>query len=132
MHMRTAILLIAHGSREPAANADLEHVAEALRRRGCCDFAVASYLELAQPDIEAGGRHCVAAGAERVVLAPYFLSAGTHVRRDLVQARDGLAALFPKVEFLLAEPLGRHHLLVDVIEERFRETLSPEDLGRGA
>jgi sirohydrochlorin ferrochelatase len=121
--LTTAILLIAHGSREPVANADLEHVAAALRNRGCCDIAIASFLDLAEPDIITGGRLCAAAGAERVVMVPYFLSAGTHVRRDLVKARDQLAELFPRVSFLLAEPLGRHPLMIDVVVDRIREAL---------
>jgi sirohydrochlorin ferrochelatase len=118
----TALLLIAHGSRHPEANADLEHVAEALRRRGQA-IVVPSFLELAQPDIAEGGARCVAEGARRVVMVPYFLSAGVHVRRDLTAARDSLAARFPAVEFRLAEPLGRHPLLLDVVEERAREAL---------
>jgi sirohydrochlorin ferrochelatase len=121
--VKTAILLMAHGSREATANADLEHLAEALRQSGCCDHVVASYLELAEPGIVEGGRMCVAADALRVVMVPYFLSAGTHVRRDLVQARDQLAAAFPQVDFILAEPLGRHPLLAKVVMERFHEAL---------
>jgi sirohydrochlorin ferrochelatase len=116
----TALLLIAHGSRQPAANDDLRHVAEAMRQRGY-PIVVSSFLELAEPGIEAGGARCVAQGALRVVLVPYFLSAGVHVRRDLTQARDRLATRFPGVEFCLAEPLGRHPLLLDVVEARARE-----------
>jgi sirohydrochlorin ferrochelatase len=56
-----------------------------------------------------------------VVLVPYFLSAGVHVRRDLAEARK-LTEEFPAVEFVLAEPLGRHPLLLDVVEERVRGT----------
>lgn len=118
--MTTALLLIAHGSRHPAANADLLHVADELRQRGH-PLVVASYLELAPPTIEDGGRQCVAAGATRVVLVPYFLSAGMHVREDLTAARDTLAGEFPHVEFLLAEPLGRHPLLIDIVAARVRE-----------
>ena len=115
----TALLLIAHGSRNAEANADLLHLAEELR----ADYAVvvASYLELAPPGIEEGARQCVAQGVNRVVLVPYFLSAGVHVRRDLTEARDRLAAEFPHVEFRLAEPLGRHPLLVEVVRERIGE-----------
>ncbi len=121
--MKTALLLIAHGSRHPEANADLEHVAEELRRRGQ-NLVVASFLELAAPDVDAGGARCVEAGAGRVVLLPYFLSAGVHVRRDLAAARDRLAARFPGVEFVLAEPLGRHPLLIDVVTRRAEEALA--------
>jgi sirohydrochlorin ferrochelatase len=56
-----------------------------------------------------------------VVLVPYFLSAGVHVRRDLAAARDRLARAFPHVEFRLAEPLGRHPLLLEVVAERADE-----------
>ena len=117
--MQTALLLIAHGSREAVANADLHHVADGLRRRG--HPVVEAFLELAEPGIEEGGCRCVAQGATRVVLVPYFLSAGVHVRRDLSAARARLAERFPAVEFRLAEPLGRHPLLLDVVAERVRE-----------
>jgi sirohydrochlorin ferrochelatase len=112
--------LIAHGSRQPEANADLDHVAEAMRRRGYA-IVVSSFLELAEPAIEEGGARCVAEGARSVVMVPYFLSAGVHVRRDLTAARNRLAARFPDAVFRLAEPLGRHPLLLDVLEERVRE-----------
>jgi sirohydrochlorin ferrochelatase len=117
-----ALLLIAHGSRQPEANADLVYVVEQLRRRGRV-VVEASYLELAEPNIDEGGARCAAAGAECVVLLPYFLSAGVHVLRDLTAARDRLAARFPGVEFRLAEPLGRHPLLFDVVTDRAREAV---------
>jgi sirohydrochlorin ferrochelatase len=120
----TALLLIAHGSRHAEANADLHHAAAELRGRGHA-VVVPSFLELAEPGIEAGGRECVALGASRVVLVPYFLSAGVHVRHDLAEARDNLAREFPGVEFLLAEPLGRHPLLIDVVAQRAEEAQRP-------
>src|SRR5262245_55747800 len=84
---KTALLLIAHGSRQEEANADLHHVVAQLRARGRYDIAEACFLELAEPDIEQGGAGCVQQGAEQVILLPYFLSAGIHVRRDLTKAR---------------------------------------------
>lgn len=119
--MGTALLLIAHGSRRDEANADLEALAEALRRRGPYSLVECCYLELAQPDIEAGGGRCVAQGARRVVMVPYFLSAGVHVTNDLEEARRLLQAKHPGIEFRLAEPIGRHPLMVEIIAERARE-----------
>lgn len=118
-----ALLLIAHGSRRAEANADLEHVAAAMRARGGFDFVQCSYLELTEPGITAGGVACVEAGADRVVMLPYFLSPGVHVKEDLTEARDELAARFPGVRFVLAEPLGRHPLLLDIVAERAAEVL---------
>jgi sirohydrochlorin ferrochelatase len=117
----TALLLIAHGSRRPEANADLEHLAAEMRGRGEHVHVQPSYLELCEPAIVAGGERCVAAGARRVVLVPYFLSAGVHVVEDLAAARDQLSKRYPDVEFLLAEPLGRHPLMAEVVAQRARE-----------
>ena len=119
--MTTALLLIAHGSRRPEANADLDHLADKMRQRGGFDLVRTAYLELTPPTILEGGVGCVNEGANRVVMLPYFLSPGIHVREDLTEARDELASQFPEVAFALAEPLGRHPLLLEVVAQRAGE-----------
>ena len=117
----TAVLLIAHGSRRAEANAELAGIAERMRERGRYPIVQVSYLELADPGIEAGGAVCVERGATDVILSPYFLSPGRHVVEDLAAARTKLSERFPHVRFVLAEPLGSHPLILDVIEQRARE-----------
>ena len=117
---RRALLLIAHGSRRAEANADLDHLAAELRARGRYDAVRTSYLELAPPTIAEGGAACVAGGAGEVILLPYFLSPGVHVREDLQEALSELRAAHPGVAFTLAEHLGRHPLLTQLVEERAR------------
>jgi sirohydrochlorin ferrochelatase len=124
--MKTALLLIAHGSRNAEANEDLIALVESLRNTGSYVIVEASFLELAEPTIEAAGRRCVAQGAERVILLPYFLSAGVHVRRDMQAHRKGLGAEFAAVEFRLAAPLGPHPLLREILLQRAREVSEPE------
>jgi sirohydrochlorin ferrochelatase len=126
---RVALLLIAHGSRRPEANADLEYVADQMRQRGRYPVVQVSFLELAEPGIETGGALCVEQGATDVILLPYFLSPGVHVAEDLAEARDKLSGRFPGVRFVLAEPLGRHPLLLDVVEQRAREVEGPGERG---
>jgi sirohydrochlorin ferrochelatase len=115
---RPALLLIAHGSRRAEANADLEDLAAKIRGRGVYHHVQAAYLELCPPDIVAGGVLCVEAGAAKVILLPYFLSAGIHVADDLTAARDELKKRFPAADFVLAQPLGRHPLLAEIVLER--------------
>lgn len=119
--MPRALLLIAHGSRRPEANADLEHLAGILRQSGEYLHVQSSYLELADPNIIDGGRLCASHGPSQIVMVPYFLSPGMHVREDLTAAQDELKTLFPNIEILLAEPLGRHPLLVEVVKQRVGE-----------
>jgi len=121
LSQRTAVLLIAHGSREPSANDDLHELAARLAAAGDHPIVEACFLELAGPDIPAGGARCVARGATRVLMVPYFLSAGVHLRRDLTAARDELARQCPDVEFRLGPALGPHPLLDSLVAARIRE-----------
>lgn len=116
--MPSALLLIAHGSRRAEANADLEFIAGEVRSKNQFAHVQVSYLELADPNIERGVELCVKAGVDTVVMLPYFLSPGVHVVEDLAAARESLSARFPSVTFRLAEPLGRHPLLAEIVRER--------------
>src|SRR5438105_3086765 len=97
--MPTAILVIAHGSRLPEANADLHHVVDELRRRGDYPIVELAFLEIAEPTIEQAGHRCVERGATEVILLPYFLSPGRHGRDDLARHCRDLASQFPQIAF---------------------------------
>ncbi len=118
---RTAVLLIAHGSRRAEANDDLVELAKLISERGIYEFVQVSYLELAAPTILDGGRACVEQAATRILMLPYFLSAGVHVAQDLEAARMQLSVEFPCVEVLLCPHLGLHPLMADIVQDRLRE-----------
>jgi sirohydrochlorin ferrochelatase len=102
-----AVVLAGHGSRSAEANAALVELAKAL----AADVGVpvtAAYLEMAEPSIPDVLRATARDGARRIVLVPYFLSPGMHVRRDLeaiAQAsREELGVKIDVAEFLGAHP----------------------------
>lgn len=119
------ILLIAHGSRRPAANADLVTLADMVRGR-CPDAIVTiGYLELTTPSIPDGAAACIAAGAGDVWMLPFFLSAGTHVASDLEEFREQFVAAYPGHQFRVCGPLGLHPLIVEVLLARLAESDGP-------
>ncbi len=119
--MSSAILLIAHGSRRAAANADLVKLAEIVRTRRPQEIVEIAYLELAEPTIPQGAARCVERGATHVRMSPFFLSAGTHIAEDLTGFQAEFASRFPSVQFQLCPPLGLHNLLVEALLERMNE-----------
>jgi sirohydrochlorin ferrochelatase len=118
---RSAVLLIAHGSRRAEANEDLPRLAEAVRRRGAYAIVEIAYLELAEPTIPQGAQACATQGAKRVLMLPYFLSAGSHVVEDLEQYRRELSERFASVSFQVCRPLGLHPLMFEIVADRLRE-----------
>ncbi len=120
----TAILLIAHGSRLIAANADLFQLADLLRARFPGQTVEVAFLELAEPTIPQAAKRCVADGAKKVLMLPYFLSAGTHVTDDLQRFQAQFAQDWPTVRFELCPPLGLHPLMVDIVCDRLAQSSS--------
>ena len=116
--MSTAVLLIAHGSRRQEANDDLARLAEMIRSKGLYPIVEIAYLDIAEPTIGSAAAACVASGARRVKMLPYFLSAGAHVVDDLERHRCDLSAQYPQTVFELCPPLGLHPLMIDIVLDR--------------
>lgn len=114
----TAALLIAHGSRRAEANADLVKLADMVRATNRFGIVEIAYLELAEPDIPTGAANCISQGAKRILMMPYFLSAGVHVRNDLTEFQQQFQEQYPGVTVEVCEHLGLHPKLVDVVIER--------------
>lgn len=122
-----AVLLIAHGSRRAAANQDLVQLAEMLRERNRFPIIEIAYLELAEPTIPDGAARCVAAGADEVLMLPYFLSAGVHVQNDLEEYRSEFSSTYPATRFRLCTHLGLHPLMLEIVLDRLQETEAEAD-----
>lgn len=116
--MSRAILLVDHGSRKEEANAQLEAVAEALRRRAGDARVRVAHLELAEPSIGDAVEACAADGVTDLVLLPWFLGPGRHTAHDIPEQAAAAARRHPTLRLRIAEPLGLHEKLVDVLLER--------------
>ncbi len=112
------VILAAHGSRSDEANASIAELARGLGDRLGLPVS-AAYLEMAEPTIPGAIRSSAAAGASRIVLVPFFLAPGMHVRRDLVAILDGARREYG-IPIELADFFGSHpgvpQLLVDIAE----------------
>ena len=112
-----ALLLIAHGSRREASNAEVRELAARLEqiagnRFGC---VIPAFLELAEPDIPTGIGLCAKAGATTVTAVPYFLSAGRHVANDIPAELEKAAHQHPAVTIHLSDYLGKHESITELL-----------------
>ena len=118
-----AILLIDHGSRLEAANAQLEEVALLVAQQAGNGALVAhAHMELAEPSIEAAIDTLVAAGATDLVVVPYFLAPGKHATRDIPRLAREAAAKHAALQLRTAEPLGVHELLARLVLVRANQS----------
>lgn len=122
--MKTAILLMGHGSRVAEANDALREIASLVRATGTYDIVEVAFRELHAPDIQAGIDACVAQGAQRILLFPYFLFAGAHVLEDLPEELEMARQRHPGLELAMGRHLGAHPKLAEIVCERVGESLT--------
>jgi len=118
----TAIIVFAHGSPVAEANEEVARLAEEVSRRAGCP-ARAAFLEVAQPNLEAAVSEAARAGARRIVVVPYFLTMGVHVRRDLPRLLAEQQARFPSVDIRAAQSLEGYPGMADALLDRAQEAL---------
>jgi catechol 2,3-dioxygenase-like lactoylglutathione lyase family enzyme len=116
-----AIVLVDHGSREADANALLEGVAERLRACLPGRRVEVAHMELAAPGLAEAIGACAAAGAREIVVVPWFLSRGRHVTQDVPRLAAEAAARHPGVAVRVAEPVGLHPAMLEILVARVSE-----------
>lgn len=101
----------------------LERIAEAVRAQGEPGLIVRhAHMELAAPSLVDAMDACVEAGAEKVVVHPYFLTPGRHATSDIPRMAKEAAARHPGLEVRVTAPLGVHPLLASIVLDRCAES----------
>lgn len=114
-----AILLVDHGSRVPAANAQLTEMARLVERMAADGTIVrAAHLELAAPSIPDAVDALVAEGAIELVVVPYFLAPGRHASEDVPRIARNAAERHPGLALRVTGPLGVDELLAKLVLAR--------------
>lgn len=116
------LLLIAHGSRRKEANDEVEGLARRIAGLDNCEYddVVAAFLEIAEPDIHQGIKHCVQQGAKHIVVMPYFLAAGKHVNKDIPGEVACASAGQPQVRIEFARYLGSSDVMAELVLDSSR------------
>lgn len=128
----TAIVVFAHGSSVEQANDGVRAMTAQVAVRGGFDLVETAFLECAQPDLPVAVARVVSSGATRVIVVPFFLTLGIHLRRDLPAIVDSLRELHPGVVIEVTQPLEGHPVLVDVMLGRAQDAMQGGVVGSQA
>ncbi|MBS0392083.1 MAG: CbiX/SirB N-terminal domain-containing protein [Comamonadaceae bacterium] len=121
---QAAIILLAHGSRDPLWRQPIEAVAARIRASQPNLAVRCAYLELCEPALSAALRELAAQGVRRISIVPLFLGAGRHVRDDLPRQVQALALAHPHVALCLQPPIGEDDRLTALMADIAVATIS--------
>lgn len=119
----TAIIVFAHGSTVEDANAGVREMTAAMAARGRYALVDTAFLDCASPGLSESVAQMATAGATRIVVVPFFLTLGIHLRRDLPGIVDRLRSIHQGVTIEVASPLEGHPGLIDIMVARAAEAL---------
>ena len=116
---RTGIVVFGHGSSVASANDAVRAVAASAARQGGWPLYETAFLECA-PKLNAAVEKLAQAGADEVLVLPYFLTLGIHLQRDLPKIVADLTEQFG-IAIRVAPPLDGHPDLGRMLVDRARE-----------
>ena len=119
----TGITVFGHGSSVETANQAVRDFTTQLGIRGGFPLIEPSFLELGRPDLPEAVRRLVDQGAARIIVIPYFLTVGIHLKRDLPRIVAELRLIYSGIEIEITEPMYGHPALVDVLLDRAKEAM---------
>ncbi|HZZ72178.1 MAG TPA: CbiX/SirB N-terminal domain-containing protein [Pirellulales bacterium] len=128
--IRSGVLIVGHGTRDPAGRAEFQQTVDAVRLR-LAEPAEGCFLELAEPDIAVGVQRLVTAGVRQIVALPLLLFAAGHAKQDIPAALAAAAEAQPGVTIWQADSLECHRAILQASAEQFRAALRAAAQGAG-
>jgi sirohydrochlorin ferrochelatase len=122
-----AVILIGHGSRAAGADTDMERIAEGLRETsgGIVETCRMGGRGMPFAKVFEG---CIAQGVTEVIVLPYFLHFGIHLREDIPEILRKNAQNHPEVRLVLGRHLGYDDALVHLVAKRIGESEGLPDI----
>ena len=113
--MRTAVIILGHGSRSTGSETAVRAVVAEMKKSGHA-IVEHAFLQYVSPTPQEALARCIGQRAERIVIVPFFLQAGAHVTRDIPALVADARKAHPGIEIVVTDYVGNHPLMGKVVE----------------
>jgi len=126
-----AVILMGHGSRVPGAGEGMEKVAQWLKEKRPEAMIETCYMSELGPHLPEILEKCVRNGANKIIVMPYFLHLGIHLREDIPAMMGTEAKKYPGLTLILGRYLGFDESLANLVGKRLDESRGLDDIRGG-
>ena len=125
---KPAIILLGHGSRVRQASEDMERIATTLRDQYGYSRVACCFMSRLGPQVPETLHSLIVAGETSILVVPYFLHSGVHLRLDIPELLQREALKYPGVRVQLGAHLGYDDVLVSLVHRRILASLNVADV----
>ena len=112
---KTALILFAHGARDPEWANPMRRVRAAVLQRDPSLRVELAFLEFMSPNLGDCARSLVAEGYTAISVVPMFIAQGGHLKNDVPLLMEELRREHPDVRFVLSPPVGEAEAIVQAM-----------------
>ena len=112
------MIVIAHGSREEESNQAFLDFIDKFRKSEDNKFVQPAFLELFKPTIPQAIDLCVEEGAEEIMVVPFMLLPGKHVKTHIPEFIQQAKMKYPQLDFHYTGPLADHPGMLDILAHK--------------
>jgi len=113
--MKTALILFAHGARDPEWANPMRRVQAVVHQRVADVPVELAFLEFLAPTLPECVAQLVEQGAGKIVILPMFIARGGHLKNEAPEMLEKLRSTYPDVEFSMSGPIGENEIVVQAM-----------------
>jgi sirohydrochlorin cobaltochelatase len=113
--MTTALILFAHGARDPEWANPMRRVQAAIRLQVSDMPVELAFLEFLTPNLPDAVANLVKQGSDKIVVMPMFIARGGHLKNDLPGIIEVLRSTYPNVDFSLGGAIGEDESVIQAM-----------------
>jgi sirohydrochlorin cobaltochelatase len=113
----SAIVLFAHGARDPAWAEPFRRIVDRLRSNHPETLVELAFLEMMRPSLADAMAALAAGGFVQVTVVPLFLAQGGHLKEDLPRLLGDIRGHYPSLRIDVTQAIGDSEELTNAIAD---------------
>ncbi|WP_159517254.1 sirohydrochlorin chelatase [Sunxiuqinia indica] len=118
---KQAVIIVGHGSKSNQAVEDFNFIVKLLKEKLDERTVYGAHMELASPSLEEVVGEIAHSDINKVLVIPYFLFNGNHIKQDIPDILTQLKEKYPHLDFHFSKPIGREPLMAEIMYRKVQE-----------
>lgn len=122
--MRSQLILLAHGSKDPKWRMLFEILSTELKYEFGENRISLAYMEFSSPSLQEVCASSIHKGVDSFKILPLFMSSGAHVDKDIPKQINIIKSLYPHVDIQTLSPIGESPLVLRAIKSIIKSEIT--------
>ncbi len=118
---KQSVIILGHGSKSKDAIEDFNYVVEITKNKSDHHNVFGAHMEMAKPSLEDIVETIYQQGGVEIIIIPYFLFNGNHIKQDIPAKIDVLKVKYPQLKIRFGTPIGKEPLMAELILKKVKE-----------